>query len=70
MTGIGNITRFTRQGAKKQCHWLIGQVLPHFKINRADQLAWFTEDRLFMLNGLRYGFVVVNQTTAKIMPCQ
>ena len=38
--------------------------------NATDGLFWFTEGRFLKLAGLRYGFLVVNQTTAKTMPCQ
>ncbi|MCP4182546.1 MAG: hypothetical protein GY761_04415 [Hyphomicrobiales bacterium] len=38
--------------------------------NAADELAWFTEGWLFTLNGLRYGFFMVNQSKAETVPCQ
>ncbi len=35
-----------------------------------DGQVWPTEGRLFTLSGQCYAFLVVNQTTAKTMPCQ
>jgi hypothetical protein len=33
-------------------------------------LKYYGEGRFFTLSGLRYAFLVVNQTKAKIMSCQ
>ena len=38
--------------------------------NNADGLIWSTEGRFSAPAGLRYGPLVVNQTTAGTVPCQ
>ena len=48
-----------------------GAILVSGKLfNNDDELIWPTEGRFSALSGLRYAFLVVSQTKAKIMPRQ
>jgi len=57
--------QFTRLGAKRSAILVSGKFC-----NEADGLSWPTEGQFFAPSGLRYAFLVVIKTTAKIMPCQ
>jgi len=61
--------QFTRQGAKSSAIWLIGQILQRCRWAVLVPQS-FGEGRFLKLAGLHYGFLMVNQTIVKTMPCQ
>ncbi len=58
--------QFTLQGAVRRAIWLIGQAPERSRWAGLTHL----KGRFFALAGLRYVPLVVNQTTARNVPCQ